>query len=773
MIAASRLIVRGVVQGVGFRPFVYSLATELGLAGSVGNSTRGVVIDLEGQDIEVAEFVTALQLRQPPLARIDSVDYEPAQPCGLSGFRIVETDTSTVGQTLAPPDVATCDDCRREMTDPTNRRFRHPFITCTHCGPRFTIITALPYDRSSTTMDRFPMCTNCAAEYADPADRRFHAQPIACPDCGPTLSFVESSVVSSAGESAVLGECAVRKAREYLRDGKIVAVKGIGGYHLACDARSESAVQELRDRKHRRSKPLAVMVRDLPAASESAQVSPAEATALVDRSRPILLVRKASGYALASSVAPGLPDIGIMLAYNPIQHLLLGLIGDPVGPDVLVMTSANFGGEPIIYDERDQDRLFSLADGILTHDRPIRMPCDDSVQRVVDQELTTVRRSRGRTPLPIDLPAALPFDVPATLAVGADLKNTFCLAQGASAWLSQHIGDMGDLAVLDSFASSESHLESLTGVTPIQVACDEHPGYRSSRWARQHAGPLPVRAVQHHHAHVAAVMGENGCDGGEPVLALAFDGTGYGADGAVWGGEMLLATYKGCQRLAHLKYVPLPGGDIGVERPYRMALSHLWSAGIDWDPDLPPVAACPPRESAVLRHQLETGFGCSDTSSMGRLFDAVSSLIGVRHVADYEAQAAIELEGISRGIVCGSECYAFDRIDDVHSDSWVGDPSSMIRDVVRDLRAGVSAGVIGARFHEAVAQLVLDWALRGRELAGVDDVVLTGGVFQNPLLLSRSRSLLREAGFAPLTSRELPPNDGGLAYGQVLVASSS
>ncbi|OYD69560.1 carbamoyltransferase HypF [Rhodococcus sp. OK302] len=767
MIAASRLIVRGVVQGVGFRPFVYSLATELGLAGSVGNSTRGVVIDLEGRDIEVAEFVTALQLRQPPLARIDSVDYEPAQPRGLSGFRIVETDTSSVGQTLAPPDVATCDDCLREMTDPTNRRFRHPFITCTHCGPRFTIITALPYDRSSTTMDRFPMCTNCAAEYADPADRRFHAQPIACPDCGPTLSFVEPSVGSSSGEYAV------RKAREYLRDGKIIAVKGIGGYHLACDARSESAVQELRARKHRRSKPLAVMVRDLPAASESAQVSPAEATALVDRSRPILLVPKASGYTLASSVAPRLPDIGIMLAYNPIQYMLLGLAGDLSGPQVLVMTSANFGGEPIIYDERDQDRLFSLADGILTHDRPIRMPCDDSVQRVVDEEMTTVRRSRGHTPLPIDLPATLPFDVPATLAVGADLKNTFCLAQGASAWLSQHIGDMGDLAVLESFATSESHFESLTGVTPIQVACDEHPGYRSSRWARRHAGPLPVRAVQHHHAHVAAVMGENGCDGDEPVLALAFDGTGYGADGAVWGGEMLLATYKGCQRLAHLKYVPLPGGDIGVERPYRMALSHLWSAGIDWDPGLPPVAACPPRELAVLRHQLETGFGCSDTSSMGRLFDAVSSLIGVRHVADYEAQAAIELEGISRGIVCGSEYYAFDRIDVADSDSWVGDSSSMIRGVVRDLRAGVSAGVIGARFHEAVAQLVLEWALRGRELAGVDDVVLTGGVFQNPLLLSRSRILLREAGFTPLTSRELPPNDGGLAYGQVLVASSS
>ncbi|MDV6275899.1 carbamoyltransferase HypF [Rhodococcus erythropolis] len=762
MMIACRVIVRGVVQGVGFRPFVHATATELGLSGSVGNSALGVVIDIEGDGEAIDAFVARVRNRPPPLARVESVEREDSRPVGRHGFCIIETEAGSVGRTLAPADVGICEDCLRELTDPGDRRFRHPFITCTNCGPRFTIIESLPYDRAATTMKSFPLCATCAAEYVDPSDRRFHAQPIACPECGPTLSFVER------GTDAVTGEAALIRARSLLRDGKILAVKGIGGFHLACDAHDDRAVHELRERKHRASKPLAVMVRDVREARKLGAVDDAEADAMSSRERPIVLVAKAFGYALAPLVAPGIPDIGIMLAYNPIQHLLLGLSRDAAGPAVLVMTSANIGGEPILYSDNDLERLSDLADGVLTHNRPILMPCDDSVMRIVDSRRQLLRRSRGYAPLPV----STPFDVPPTLAVGADLKNTFCLAEGGYVWPSQHIGDMGDLAVLNSFGASESHFESITGVVPHQIACDEHPRYRSSAWARSRSGDRPVRVVGHHHAHVASVMGENGRDGSEPVLGIAFDGTGYGADGAVWGGELLLATYKGYRRLAHLGYVPLPGGDVGVERPYRMALAHLWHAGLDWKSDLAPLAACPPREQSVLLHQLETGFGCVDTSSMGRLFDAVSSLTGVRQSVDYEAQAAIELEGISRGVDSAGSRYTFDWMQS-DDDSWTADPRSVIRAVVRDLREKVPAEVIGARFHESVAHLVLEWAIRGRELAGVDEVVLTGGVFQNPLLLVRARALLGDAGFTPLTGLELPPNDGGLAYGQVLVGSSS
>lgn len=762
MMIACRVIVRGVVQGVGFRPFVHATATELGLSGSVGNSALGVVIDVEGDGETIDAFVARVRNRPPPLARVESVEREDSRPVGRQGFCIIETDAGSVGRTLAPADVGICDDCLRELTDPGDRRFRHPFITCTNCGPRFTIIESLPYDRAATTMKRFPLCTTCAAEYVDPSDRRFHAQPIACPECGPTLSFVER------GTDEVSGEAALLRARSLLRDGKILAVKGIGGFHLTCDARDDRVVHELRVRKHRASKPLAVMVRDVREARELGAVGDAEADAMSSRERPIVLVAKASGHTLSPLIAPDIPDIGIMLAYNPIQHLLLGLAGEAAGPAVLVMTSANIGGEPILYSDNDIDRLGDLADGVLTHNRPILMPCDDSVMRIVDSRRQLLRRSRGYAPLPV----TAPFDVPPTLAVGADLKNTFCLAEGAYVWPSQHIGDMGDLAVIDSFAASESHFESITGVVPHQIVCDEHPRYRSSSWARSRSGDRPVRVVGHHHAHVASVMGENGQDGSEPVLGIAFDGTGCGADGAVWGGELLLATYKGYRRLAHLGYVPLPGGDAGVERPYRMALAHLWHAGMDWESDLAPVAACPPREQSVLLHQLETGFGCVDTSSMGRLFDAVSSLTGVRQRVDYEAQAAVELEGVSRGVDCAGSRYTFDWMQS-DDDSWTADPRSVIRAVVRDLREKVPAEVIGARFHESVAHLVLEWTIRGRELAGVDEVVLTGGVFQNPLLLVRACALLGDAGFTPLTGLELPPNDGGLAYGQVLVGSSS
>jgi hydrogenase maturation protein HypF len=550
-----------------------------------------------------------------------------------------------------------------------------------------------------------------------------------------------------------------------------VAVKGLGGYHLACDATNAAAVAELRRRKRRGDKPFAVMVADLPAARELAAVDDAEAALLCGPRRPVvLLARGAGAHRLAPDVAPGSPDLGVLLPYTPVHTLLLGPPGhgcDADAPDCLVMTSGNLGGEPIAY--RDDDaavRLAPLADAWLRHDRPIQVPVDDSVSRVVDGREAPVRRSRGYAPLPL----ALPVTIPATLAVGADLKNTCAVADGRYAWLSQHIGDMDDLATLEAFGASVGHLGRLAGVIPGQLVADAHPGYRSTAWARRAAHGRPVVAVQHHHAHVASVMGEHGLDGRAPVIGIAFDGTGYGTDGAVWGGEVLVADYKGFRRVAHLGYVPLPGGDASVARPYRMALSHLFAAGVPWDPDLAPVAACPPAERGVLAHQLSSGFGAVPTSSMGRLFDAVASLAGVRHVVDFEAQAAVELEGRARGAAAGTGGYAF-GLRGAGDAPVVADPAPLIRSVVADRRAGVPAEVVAARFHAAVAGLVTDLAVLARDQTGLGTVVLGGGVFGNALLLSAARRQLERGGFTVLSAEQLPANDGGLALGQLLVGA--
>jgi hydrogenase maturation protein HypF len=487
----------------------------------------------------------------------------------------------------------------------------------------------------------------------------------------------------------------------------------------------------------------------------------------------VLLPRRPSEV-VAEAVAPGTADLGLMLPYTPLHLLLFGLPGDESGPEALVMTSGNLAGEPIVTDDDAAlERLAPLVDGWLTHDRPIQVPCDDSVVRIVDGEQLPIRRSRGYAPLPV----ALPVEVPATLAVGADLKNT--LARGRYAWLSQHVGEMDDVATLEAFGAAEQHLELLTGVRPAQLVADRHPGYRSAAWARRNADGRPVHTVQHHHAHVAAVMAEHGLDGTRPVIGIAFDGTGYGPDGAIWGGEVLLADYKGFRRFAQLRYVPLPGGDLAVERPYRMALAHLASAGIDWDGSLPPVAGCPAKELAVLRHQLDTGFGCVPTSSMGRLFDAVAALIGVRQTVDYEAQAAIELEALSTPtspvIMHGyaqSPAYPCMITGEVEGGVLVADPGPVLRAIVADLADSVPKGVIGARFHHAVVALVVDLAVAARDGGAGDTVALTGGVFQNALLLSGARKALKAEGFTVLCHRQVPPNDGGLALGQVLVAAA-
>ena len=762
-----RVCVRGVVQGVGFRPFVYTCAAAHALAGSVRNDSSGAIIEVEGDATDLDDFVAGLSHRGPPLAVIESVETQEIPVVGGTGFVIADTSRSDGGRTLASPDVAMCAECAAEQRDPANRRYRHAFVNCTNCGPRFTIIASLPYDRASTTMAPFPMCADCGREYHDPTDRRFHAQPVCCPACGPTLSYRVG-----AGD-VVEGEAALTHARRLLRDGGVLAVKGIGGYHLACDAENELAVAELRHRKRRGDKPFAVMVPDLATAHRIAWIDATSERLLSGPQRPIVLMPRSAGTHIAASVAPHNPDLGVMLAYSPLHALLFGLSGDEPGPSVLVMTSGNLGGEPICFTDDDAlQRLSHLADGWLMHDRAILVPCDDSVVRVVsgvgdaDQsgaELP-IRRSRGYAPLPV----ALPVPVPPTLAVGGDLKNTFAVADQKYAWLSQHIGDMDDLATLSAFDAAERHLESLTGVAPEILVADAHPGYRSTAWAERNAGERPVRTVQHHHAHIAAVMAEHGLDGSQRVLGFAFDGTGYGADGAVWGGEVMLADYKGYQRLAHLKYVPLAGGDVSVLRPYRMALSHLWAAGLAWDDDLPPVRACPDDERRILLRQLETGLGCAPTSSMGRLFDAVSALAGVRQVVAYEAQAAIELEGLSRNVDHIGSPYAFD-VDADRLPAMI-DPGPVLSAIVDDLGAGTSTGVIGARFHRAVADLVVD--LAGLEDTGGQPIALSGGVFQNALLLRLTLNGLRAKGFEVITHRHVPPNDGGIALGQLLIGTA-
>ncbi|MFF0431207.1 carbamoyltransferase HypF [Streptomyces sp. NPDC004327] len=787
----SRVVVRGVVQGVGFRPYVYALATGLRLSGHVTNTADGVVAEVEGDPADVASFCARLAPGAPPLARVESVETAEVTASGGSGFTIVPSRQGGAVRTLVPPDTATCDDCLAELADPADRRHLHPFITCTHCGPRFTIVTGLPYDRGHTTMAGFPMCPDCAREYADPADRRFHAQPVACPRCGPRLRLVTApgSPYGTApggpsgagpapdGNRAGSGAGPIAAARGLLAAGAILAVKGLGGYHLACDATNPDAVAELRRRKARGDKPFAMMAADLADIEPLVELGTLERELLTGRVRPVVLLRRRAGArphhgaAPAPAVAPGSPDLGFMLPYTPVHHLLLGLgTTDREGPRLLVMTSGNLAGEPIVTDDAEAlTRLAGLADAWLLHDRPIHVACDDSVVRVCDGEQLTLRRSRGYAPLPVELPV----EVAPALAVGGDLKNTFCLGDGRQAWLSAHIGDMDDLATQLALASAERQLESVTGVRPGLLAADRHPGYRSTRWARDHAAERPVVPVQHHHAHVAAAMAENGLDGTRPVIGVAFDGTGHGLDGAVWGGEFLLADYAGFRRFAHLACVPLPGGDAAVRRPYRMALSHLRAAGLAADRALPCTRACAPGELPVLQRQLERELNCVPTSSMGRLFDAVSSLAGICQHAGYEAQAAIELEAAALRApdVTEDGRYAF-RLGSPRTGAHLtADAAPLVRAVVADVLDGTPPAVVAARFHRAVARLVRAVCAAARAETGVETVALTGGVFANTVLSSACAAGLREDGFTVLRHRRIPPNDGGLALGQLVVAA--
>jgi hydrogenase maturation protein HypF len=752
----QRFTVTGVVQGVGFRPFVHRIATELRLAGFVGNDSGAVFVEAQGPRPSLAEFGRRLRADAPPLANINNVDVVDIETKPDSGFRIVESQTVAGATTPIPPDIAVCDDCVAELFDPADRRYRHPFITCTNCGPRFTIIRALPYDRPATTMSAFAMCERCAAEYHDPANRRFHAQPIACPDCGPSLRFRHASGRVDGSDAALAA------TQQALAAGAVVAIKGIGGYHLACTVDDESVVAGLRARKARGAKPFAMLVRDLDVARRYARIDDTEAAILASPARPIVLLRRRPDAPVADAVAPGSPLLGLMLPYSPIHHLLLAPVPGADAPvrDALVLTSANRSDEPICFTEDDAlQRLPPLCDAVLDHNRSIHVPCDDSVVRVVDGRELPIRRSRGYAPLPVDIRR----DGPAVLAVGGELKNTFCLTDGSRAFMSGHIGDMATLETLRAFERAVGQLSEIRH-QPVRLAADLHPGYQTRSWAERHVGERPLDLVQHHHAHVVSLLAEHGRLG-EPVVGVSFDGTGYGSDGTIWGGEILVvgADSHRFRRAGHLLPVPLPGGDAAVRNPWRMALSQLWVAGIDWTPDLAPVTAATAAELRLTRSQLDSGVGCVPCSSMGRLFDAVASLLGVRHRIDYEAQAAIELEVLAEAAAEPAPALRFEVLPD-----GVIDPTGMVRAMVSALRAGARPEALAAGFHQAVAVAVAE--VVGLVAGQVRLVGLTGGVFQNVLLLTACRQRLREAGFEVLTHHTVPPNDGGLALGQAAVS---
>jgi hydrogenase maturation protein HypF len=752
--------VRGIVQGVGFRPFVYALALRRGLTGWVRNTSSGVDIEVHGAPEALRDFTRALRSDAPPLSRIDEIETRPAPANHCATFEIVESQPQPGDFLPVSPDFDTCPDCRAELFAPGNRRFRYPFINCTNCGPRFTIIRGVPYDRPNTTMAGFPLCPDCQAEYADPLDRRFHAQPVACPTCGPHIWYENPSPSAGApGKPAAEREAALQLARQAIQAGKILAVKGLGGFHLACSALDEGAVSRLRQRKQRVGKPFAVMAFDLQAAARYCLIRPEEQALLESPSRPIVLLERRPGTRAAADLAPHQKTLGVMLAYTPL-HLLL-CEPQPGYPDLLVMTSGNLSEEPVVYqNEQARASLAGLADGFLMHDRPIEVRVDDSVVSAAAGKPYFVRRSRGYAPEPIRLGEA----VPPVFAVGAELKNTFCLTRGRYAFVSHHIGDMQNYETYQAFETGSAHFQKLFGIQPEALACDLHPDYLSSRFAHEAAARagLPLVEVQHHHAHLAACLAENGWTGPEPVIGLCFDGTGLGTDGAIWGGEVLVGGCRDYQRAFHLAYTPLPGGDLAVRKPARMALAHLWQAGLDWEPEYAPVGQQCYEERTALRLQLEHRLNTPLTSSMGRLFDAVSALLGVCEVSTYEGQAAIELEAAADPTETGA--YPFE----IGADTFSAAP--LLAALLADWRAGVPAPVLAGRFHNSLAGLAGQICQDVRRRTGISTAALSGGVWQNRLLLEKTLKILADGQFTVLTHRLLPPNDGSLSLGQALVA---
>ncbi|HEY9152940.1 MAG TPA: carbamoyltransferase HypF [Anaerolineales bacterium] len=752
---SARIHISGIVQGVGFRPFVYNLATRLNLKGWVRNTSAGVDIEADGERDVLDAFVKALRDEAPTLSHIDELTASFGPANGFRSFEIVHSESIDSAFQPISPDVAICDDCLRELFDPSDRHYRYPFINCTNCGPRFTIIKDIPYDRPKTTMAPFAMCPDCEREYTDPSNRRFHAQPVACPVCGPHVWLEIRNTQNATDEEAI------QKTRQLLAEGKIIAIKGLGGFHLACDATNAESVTELRKRKLRVDKPFALMMSDLETIERHCFVSDTERELLQSTARPIVLLKRKPESNIALEVAPKQDTIGIMLPYTPLHYLLLEKADD--FPQALVMTSGNLSEEPIATDNVEvRQRLSSLADAFLLHNRDIYIRCDDSVVRVFEKEIYPIRRSRGYAPFPVKLPR----EFPPLLAAGSELKNTFCITNKNYAFLSHHIGDMENYETLKSFEQGVEHFERLFRVTPEAIAYDLHPNYLATRYALERAERenLPAIGVQHHHAHIAACMAEHGLDGSQPVIGLSFDGTGYGEDGAIWGGEFLVADYKSYQRPFHLGYFPLPGGDASIKKPARTALALLWSLGMEWDKHLASVVEFNQEERNILKIQLEKKINAPMTSSMGRLFDAAAALAGVRQTVNYEGQAAIEFEALADPDEAGGYSFALEQ-------AQVG-VGSAFEALIKDVRAGIPVSKISARFHNGLAETIRSTVKKINQETGIRTIALSGGVWQNLTLLGRTLSLLHSDGFTVYLHRQVPTNDGGLSLGQAVIAAN-
>src|SRR5215208_2265539 len=758
------ITVRGIVQGVGFRPYVYALACGHGLSGTVRNDAEGVHIEVEGAPEDLERFVRALEEDPPPLAMVESVDWEPLATRGGREFRIEESREGLRRQALVSPDVATCDDCLAELLDPTDRRYRYPFTNCTNCGPRFTITRTVPYDRATTTMSGFTMCPDCRREYEDPADRRFHAQPTACPVCGPQVRLLDRF-----GHELYDGpDDPIARAAQMLRGRAIVAIKGLGGYHLACDPFDERAVRTLRGRKMRQDKPFALMARDLAQVRELCRVGSEEEALLTSPARPIVLLERRDDSGITEAVAPRQSTLGVMLAYTPLHHLLLRDAGIP-----LVMTSGNNSDEPIAYrDEEALDQLCEIADYFLVHDREIHMRCDDTVVRTARGRPYPVRRSRGYAPAPLRLAADFRRH---TLACGGELKNTFCLARDRHAFMSHHIGDMENYETLRSFREGIEHYSRLFEVSPELVAYDLHPEYLSTKYARElEETGLPALGVQHHQAHVASCLADNERPGDEHVIGVALDGTGYGIDGTVWGGEFFEGSLKeGFTRRAHLEYAPMPGASAAIRQPWRMALAQLIKLYGEEDTlrlRLAAVGEAGERNVRLIARLVEHELNTPLTSSAGRLFDAVAALVGVpgSRRTTYEGQAAIELELIADAPT--NRAYPISLRPE--AGAWIVETREVVAAVVEDLIAGRPAPEISATFHNTMALIVAMVCERVRESEGVSTVALSGGAFQNMLLLTQTTDLLEEKEFVVHRHQRVPTNDGGLALGQAILADT-
>ncbi|MCG6955996.1 MAG: carbamoyltransferase HypF [Gemmatimonadetes bacterium] len=749
---AVEVRIRGVVQGVGFRPFVHRLALRRGVRGWVRNEAGAVHIVAEGDDLALTRFLEALRAEAPPLSRIDDLEVTQAPWSGVTGFQVMASDVAPSGRLPVSPDVAMCPACEVELRDPANRRYRYPFITCTDCGPRFTVIESMPYDRERSTMSAFPQCPECAREYSDPESRRYHSETNSCPVCGPRVWLEMGGAVTQRADLAIRG------AGDLLRQGRIVAVRGLGGFHVACDAGDELSVRRLRARKHREAKPLAIMVRTLEEAQLLAHVSSREAALLTSRERPLVVLERRSDSGLAEALAPGLSTVGVMLAYTPLHSLLLEEVGRP-----LVMTSGNASEEPIaIGNDEARQRLGDVADAFLLHDREIVARYDDSLVRAWSDDRVFLRRGRGYAPLPVPLPVPAPRPF---LAVGPHLKNTLTLAQEGDAWVSQHVGDLENLETLAHFQDVLNRFRTLFRLEPEAVVRDLHPGYLSTRIAEQ-CGLAELPPVQHHHAHIAAVQGEHGEV--NDVLGLAFDGTGYGEDGKVWGGEFLHSRLTGFRRVGCLRYAPLPGGDAAARAPWRSALGYVALA-----PDAGPAFEAafrrvPSRERALAEHQLERGVNAPEASSMGRLFDAAAAVLGVRDVARFEGQAPMELESLAGRIPAEPLPFPASMEDGI----WVLDPVPLLEALGSLRLRGVAVPELAARFHESVASAAAGLAIRLCGDLGLDTVALGGGCFQNMRLLDGVALRLRDAGLRTLVPHTLGPNDGAISYGQAVVAAA-